>query len=313
MSKLSPIHRIVTLSRFRISLYWEFARPCVMVMDIELLKKVQVTDFDYFVDTGLFSDEYLAKMGLQLGLSDSRGEQWKTLRRLLSPAFSMPRIKKTLQSQNRISRSFVKHLRKQEEEEATIDIEQDIKKFAMTCIADVGFGIDANCFDDPENDFTSKGKALTEEWRFMMCMFFPSLMLALRIPVFNPKSTKHFEKLCQKIVEQRKNSKEERKDILHNFIKAAEESPNLMTPKMMFKTMVQFFSDGFETFSGIGKIMIFLITAHPQVQEQLWEEIDSVVGDQEDISEEDLASLPYLDQVRHFQVVKYHLMFTGYE
>ena len=113
---MSPIHRIVTLSRFRISLYWEFARPCVMVMDIELLKKVQVTDFDYFVDTGLFSDEYLAKMGLQLGLSDSRGEQWKTLRRLLSPAFSMPRIKKTLQSQNRISRSFVKHLRKQEEE-----------------------------------------------------------------------------------------------------------------------------------------------------------------------------------------------------
>ena len=122
---MSPIHR-VTLSRFRISLYWEFARPCVMVMDIELLKKVQVTDFDYFLDTGLFSDEYLAKMGLQLGLSDSRGEQWKTLRRLLSPAFSMPRIKKTLQSQNRISRSFVKHLRKQEEEEATIDIEQDI-------------------------------------------------------------------------------------------------------------------------------------------------------------------------------------------
>ena len=138
-------------------------------------------------------------------------------------------------------------------------------------------------------------------------------MLALRIPVFNPKSTKHFEKLCHKIVEQRKNSKEERKDILHNFIKAAEESPDLMTPKMMFKTMVQFFSDGYETFSGIGKIMIFLITAHPQVQEQLWEEIDSVVGDHEDITEEDLANLPYLDQVGHFQFVKYHLMFTGCE
>merc|ERR550517_1833525 len=247
-------------------------------MDIELIKRVQVTDFDYFVDTGLFSDEYLATMGLQLGLSDLRGDKWKTLRRLLSPGFSAPRIKKTIHAQNRISRLMVDHLRKQEEQGSIIEIEEDIKKFAVTCIADVAFGIDADCFNDPENDFTSKGKALTEEWRFLMCFFCPKLMLALRIPVFNPKSTKHFEKLCYQIVEQRRNSKEERKDILDNMIKAADESP-IMTPEMMIK------------------IMIFLITAHPEIQEQLWEEIDSVVGDREDINDEDIGSLPLLDQV----------------
>ena len=136
-----------------------------------------------------------------------------------------------------------------------------------------------------------------------MCFFCPKLMLALRIPVFNPKSTKHFEKLCYQIVEQRRNSKEERKDILDNMIKAADESP-IMTPEMMFKTMIQFFSDGFETFSGIGKIMIFLITAHPEIQEQLWEEIDSVVGDREDINDEDIGNLPLLDQVFHDNITR---------
>merc|ERR1719341_2366505 len=55
------------------------------------------------------------------------------------------------------------------------------------------------------------------------------------------------------------------------MIKAVDESPAI-TPEMIFKTMIQFFSDGFETFSGVGKIMIFLITAHPEVQQQLWEE-----------------------------------------
>ena len=295
-NRSNPIEPNSTDFCSRISLYWEFATPTVIVMDQELIKRVQVTDFDFFVDTGLFSDEYLATMGLQLGLSDLRGEKWKTLRRLLSPGFSAPRVKKTIQAQNRISRLMVNHLRKQEEQGATIEIEEDIKKFAMTCIADVAFGIDADCFNDPENDFTSKGKALTEEWRFLMCFFCPKLMLALRIPVFNPKSTKHFEKLCYQIVEQRRNSKEERKDILDNMIKAADESP-IMTPEMMFKTMIQFFSDGFETFSGIGKIMIFLITAHPEIQEQLCEEIDSVVGDREDINDEDIGNLPLLDQV----------------
>merc|ERR1719341_2310238 len=80
------------------------------------------------------------------------------------------------------------------------------------------------------------------------------------------------------------------------MIKAVDESPAI-TPEMIFKTMIQFFSDGFETFSGVGKIMIFLITAHPEVQQQLWEEVDSVVGDREDVNEEDLGNLPYLDQV----------------
>ena len=272
-------------------------------MDIELIKRVQVTDFDYFVDTGLFSEEYLATMGLQLGLSDLRGDMWKTLRRLLSPGFSAPRLKKTTHAQNRISRALVDHLRKQEEQGSIIEIEEDMKKFAMTCIADVAFGIDADCFNDPDNDFTSKGKALTEEWRFLMCFFFPKLMLTLRIPVFNPKSTKHFEKLCHQIVEQRRNSKEERKDILNSMIKAVDESPAI-TPEMIFKTMIQFFSDGFETFSGVGKIMIFLITAHPEVQQQLWEEVDSVVGDREDVNEEDLGNLTYLDQVLQDNIIE---------
>jgi len=285
-----------TMKHHKIGLYWEFATPAVIVMDIELIKRVQVTDFDYFVDTGLFSEEYLATMGLQLGLSDLRGDMWKTLRRLLSPGFSAPRLKKTTHAQNRISRALVDHLRKQEEQGSIIEIEEDMKKFAMTCIADIAFGIDADCFNDPDNDFTSKGKALTEEWRFLMCFFFPKLMLTLRIPVFNPKSTKHFEKLCHQIVEQRRNSKEERKDILNSMIKAVDESPAI-TPEMIFKTMIQFFSDGFETFSGVGKIMIFLITAHPEVQQQLWEEVDSVVGDREDVNEEDLGNLTYLDQV----------------
>ena len=215
-----------------------------MARDLELIKQVQVTAFDHFSEGYLIPDDYLKIMGLQLGLLDARGEEWRTLKKLLTPAFSGPRIRKTAGAMNRVGKLFVEHLKEQERNGAEIDILGDIEKFAMTCLADVGFGTDANCFSDPENAFFVKGKALYEIWRFMGIMFTPNIMKWFRISVTNPKSIKHFEKMLHQIVDQRKGSSVEKKDILDSLIKASEESP-LMTPDMMFKTMTQFFTDGF--------------------------------------------------------------------
>ena len=57
--------------------------------------------------------------------------------------------------------------------------------------------------------------------------------------------------------------------------------------------------------------IVYLLTAHPEAKEKVQMEIEEVMGDREDISEEDLGNLAYLDQVelimcrslKHFQVV----------
>ena len=137
----------------RMSIYWEFGRPCIMATDLELIKQVQVTAFEHFSEGYLIPDDYLKIMGLQLGLLDARGEEWTTLKRLLTPAFSGPRIRKTAGAMNRVGKLFVEHLKEQEKSGAQINILDDIEKFAMTCLADVAFGTDINCFSDPENAF----------------------------------------------------------------------------------------------------------------------------------------------------------------
>ena len=73
--------------------------------------------------------------------------------------------------------------------------------------------------------------------------------------------------MCSGIVEQRKNSKVEKKDILDNLIRASEASP-LMTPDMMFTSMTQFFSDGYEGMSRISSVIIHLLALHPEVHQQ---------------------------------------------
>lgn len=280
----------------KMSIYWEFGRPCIMATDLDFIKQVQVTAFDHFSEGYLIPDDYLKVMGLQLGLIDARGEEWRTLKKLLTPAFSGPRIRKTAAAMNRVAKLLVQHLKEQERNEKQIKILEDLEKFAMTCLAEVAFGIDINCFSDPENAFFIKGKTMTEVWRLMGIIFFPKVMKWFRIAAYNPKSVKHFEKMCLQIVEQRKGSSVEKKDILDSLIKASKDCP-LMTPDMMFKTMTQFLTDGYEGFSRIMNSTIYLLTAHPQALEKLEEEIEEVMGERDDVTEEDLVNMVYLEQV----------------
>lgn len=300
------------MKHHKMSWYWQFATPTLMVTDLELIKQVQITAFEHFKDGKFIPDDYLATMGLQLGLVDARGEQWKELKKLLTPAFSGPRIRKTAEAMNRVGDLMVQHLARQGEQEDQVNVEDAMEKFSMTCIAEVVFGVDVNCFEDPDNAFFEKGKTLMQMWRFLMVMFTPTLMKWLRIPVFNPKSVKHFQAMCASIVEQRKNSKVEKKDILDNLIRASETSP-LMTPDMMFTSMTQFFSDGYEGVSRISSVVIYLLALHSEVQEKLFEEVVEVVGEKENVSQEDTTNLPYLDQVINEATRMNPVVFTGRE
>lgn len=312
-SKVSLIDNIRNfydaMKQHKISIFWEFHNPAILVSDLELIKRVQVTDFEYFVNGGLLSEDYLDVMGLQFGLLDTKDEEWKTLKKLVTPAFSGPRIKKLAGGMNKAGKLFIKHLKTQEENKKEVDILKDLELFSMTCLADVGFGVDANCFEYPDNAFLKHGKGLMEMWRFLMLVFFPGLMKWLRISVFNPKHAKHFEKLCHKVVEQRKASKIEMNDILDNLIRA-EEDCSLMTPDMMFRTMIQFFTDGFEGFSRISSIIVYLITVHPEVQDKMLEEMEDVLGDREEVTEEDTRNLFYLEQVISEALRMCPVMFT---
>ena len=278
------------------SIFWEFGHPGIYLSDLDLIKRVMVTDSDHFYNTGLTTEDYLAKVGLQLGLLDLRDDDHKNLKKLITPAFSGPRIKKLAVGMNRVGGLLVDHLKEKEKAGGEIDIQQALDYFSMTCIADVGFGTDANCFTHPDNAFLKYGKGLMEMWRFMFLIFTPNLMKWFRIPLLNAKAAKHFEKLCHKMVEQRKESKVEKKDILDNLIKASQENP-LMTPDMMFKTMIQFFTDGFEGFSRISSCILHLIALHPEVQERMVKEIEEVLGDKQDVTEEDSRNLKYMEQV----------------
>ena len=47
------------LNTYRFGLFWNMNEPCIFLKDLELIKKVQVTDYESFMDFGRF--QYLIK------------------------------------------------------------------------------------------------------------------------------------------------------------------------------------------------------------------------------------------------------------
>jgi len=268
-----------------------------MVSDLDLVKKVQVEDFEHFTDLGFIDPEYVKKVGLVFGMVDARGEEWKVLKRLLTPAFSVPRIKKTAGGMNRCAVKLIQHLQESMKNGDVINLNDAVQKFAMSTIGAVAFGIDVDCFKDKNNDFVKHGSNLFGDvWRFMLFEFLPKVPIWTGMDLLNPKSKRFFRSLADKIIKQRKASTEESKDVLDILIKASNES-SLMTPEMMFMTMVQFFGDGFDTYSKAFSGILYLLAIYPDVQEKLAEELETALEGKDDIMEEDMRNLPYMDQV----------------
>jgi len=286
------------LDGHRFGIYWDGNRPAIFLRDLDLIKKVQVGDFDHFTDLGFQYPEYLEKVGNVFGLADMTGEAWKKIRRLANPPFSVPRLKKTVPLMNAAAQKLKKHLTAIEKNEY-VDAADFSRKFFMNNIASVVFGMDIDCYGETQSEFEKQGNNLINMTGFIVVDLFPSIAGRMNIKIINNDAEKFFMKLCKEIVRQRRNSKVETKDVLGNLIAVSEENSE-MTEEMMYKTCVQFFTDGYESAAQAMSYVIHHLSFHPDIQEKMQAEIDGIFdnkADDEELEEKDLNDMPYLDQV----------------
>jgi len=282
----------------RYGLYWDGRRPAIFLKDVDLLKKVQVADFDHFTDLGFNHPEYLEKVGNVFGIADMQGDHWKKMKKMVTPSFSVPRLKKTVPSMNIAAEKLVDYL-KTVEQNSFINACDFTKKFYMTTIASVAFGLDIDCYGEKESKFETMGKNLLALWRFVVVELFPSLSILLKIGVINPEAESFFSNLCKRLVRDRKSRNLEVRDVLGNLMHVAEENPD-MTEEMMYKTCVQFFTDGYDTASQALSVLMYHLARNTDIQEKVQEEIDAIFDEKNEgdhIDERDISKMHYLDQV----------------
>ena len=269
--------------------------------DLDLIKKVQVTDADHFTDLGFGDPWYNKQVGNVFGIASMSGEPWKKMKKMVTAPFSVPRLKKTVPAMSECGQKLRKYLKAHENDEY-VDAADFSRKFYLNTIASVVFGMDIDCYGEVESEFEKKGKGLLSLEKFIFIKFMPTIAGLLKIKMVNTDSEKFFLHLCKKIVEQRENSKQEVKDVLGNLISVGRENPD-MTYDMMHKTCMQFFTDGYESAAQVISVLIHHLLFNQDIQEKVQAEIDAVYenkSDGEELLEEDINNMPYLDQVNIF-------------
>jgi len=277
--------------------YWSGNEPTIFLRDLELIKKVQVTDaHEYFSDFGF--QPYHDNPPNQFGLADLKGERWWKMKRSVTPSFSTPRLKKNVPAMNEAAHKLVGYLHSIEDKEFVEAIDF-LKKYYLNCIANVGFGFNIDCFDEKKSEFEKQSANIFSITNFLIQELFPTIGRALNLTLLDKKFEKYLTKLTSDIVKRRGEHKLQYNDMLNNLIEVSKVNPD-MTNEVMAKTCVQFLSDGYESAAMVMAVLVYYLVVYPEVQSRLQEEIDELFDGKdegEDLTQDDITGMAYLDQV----------------
>ena len=281
------------------------------MQDVDLLKAVCIKDFDHFTDFGFFPPDAYKIKGNDFGLLNALGDEWRTLKANITPAFSLRNIKNIAININPVALDVVDYLKKHANK--PVNMNKLSGFYAMDCIGKIAYSVDFKCVQNEGNEISEKCEGMIEAWRFIFTSMFPKLAYWFNIPIYKGDSMHYIVNFSKNIMRQREGMANPPQDVLglmmkvrDNELKANEKdtevyglkaaTKNLMTDDMIASTLMQFFLDGNDTVeAALGMTWYFLAT-HPEVQEKAIEEVDRVYEACDGVLTGDFVNeLKYLD------------------
>ncbi|CAH2269488.1 jg27297 [Pararge aegeria aegeria] len=173
---------------------YEFLRPVLIIKDLDLIKKLTIKDFEYFLDHRSFTDEKVEPL-FSRNLLSLKGQEWKDMRSTLSPAFTSSKIKLMLPFMEEVGQQMICVLKNKIKESATSSIDIDCKdlttRYGNDVVASCAFGLKVDSHTDKNNRFYEMGKkAAGFQFRMVFMFFIMSACPAIAQP--NDESTEDY-------------------------------------------------------------------------------------------------------------------------
>ena len=135
-----------------------FFRPAILVRDLDLVRSILVSDFQHFHDRGVFCDP--ESDPFSASIFAMHGEQWKSLRQKLTPAFTSGKLKSMFPTLLDVGYELDKHLKVEADGNKVIEAKDIFSRYVVDVIASVIFGVDVSTIKNPEHEFRQIGKKL---------------------------------------------------------------------------------------------------------------------------------------------------------
>lgn len=283
--------------------FYSIADPIVLVRDPELIKEMFVKNFETFSNRrgfGEVNDPLFSK-----NLFSLKGQKWRDVRTLLSPAFTSSKMKIMYSLMSECAVDFGQFLSNVTADKADMDMKDAFAKFTTDVIATCAFGIKVDSMRNPTNKFYIYGKDATTFtglpiYKFILITNFPKLAKLLGIKMMKNHVEEFFKDIIKSTISIRDSKNITRPDMIQLMMdmRGKRETGRELDIVDMTAQAFIFFFGGFETNSTAMSFIAHEIAANPDIQEKLRQEIDEVLNESNgEVTYEAINRLEYLDAV----------------
>ena len=281
--------------------------PTLTTIDADLIKEVFVKEHATFSDKFSFRSGDVTEDLMLSNINDY--SSWKSLRAVMTPTFSSGKLKRMIPQINKCAAVYAGHLVRESAGGKSLEMKEFAGSFTMDVIASIGFGLDVNTQEDRNNPFvTHATKAITISLQhplMLISMFLPflrPLVMPLKLGFIDKKAKEFFCNITNQALDARiKEQDSTRVDFLQLMANAQSEEDRgdkgkrSMTRQEIISQALLFFVAGYDTTATTISFLAYSLACNSDAQEKLIDEIRRVVGDKENIDDDDLHQMPYLD------------------
>jgi len=311
-------------------------KPVLAINDLDLLKNIQVKDFNHFVDRQeANAASAFAKGGDKdklwgLSMDMLAGEKWKDVRSTFTPIFTSGKMKGMLKFIKVISDELTNEFEKKAEFDDEFELKSVFGKFSLDALASCAFGVNAESFTNEKSVFVKHAasvfKASGMENLLFASKLIPGFNLffeTFNINIIKKDATKFLYDIITRTLSERRSSKERKNDLIDMMLDAlknievdenedqdqyekdmklnVDKKHKDITDDMVVATAMVFLVAGYDTTGMTLSYLSYAMSKNPEIQERLQDEIDQAFeeagGDLPDYNV--IQSLSYVDMVFH--------------
>nr|XP_050850499.1 cytochrome P450 9e2-like [Vespula vulgaris] len=264
--------------------FFDMGNPIVVIRDRELIKMLAVKNFDNFPDHRSFVDEVQDPL-FGKNLFSLKGNRWRETRTMLSPAFTLSKLKGMFKLMNECGADFTDYLSKMPKEKRRIEMKDVFTRYTNDVIATCAFGISINSMRDRDNDFYVLGRKATnfdgiKTLKFFLIRSFPMITGLLNIKLIPDSIANFFKNVVEEVINTRDRDKIVRSDVIQLMMEARNKRIEMGQDLPLMDIVAQAFIFFFGGFDSVSTAMCFTcheIGVNPDIQKRLQREIDDVI------------------------------------
>nr|APH81393.1 cytochrome P450 CYP3027C1 [Tigriopus kingsejongensis] len=282
---------------------YEGSQPMLVTIDPDMIKSVMVKNFDSFTDLFAITDD-----DKRTTLDICRGDQWRALRKNLSPVFSSGKLKLMIEPMGRVTDQMVDYMDELLVDKKEVDVKRVFSALALEAISQCAFGIETDAFHNEDQELIRLGKEVLNG--FTASSWFESLLYGVFahfpevlsvISIFPPAFDKMYD-ISAGIMKARRDQNVVKHDFLGKLlelideIKRNPEASKPLTDELLTAQGIVFFVAGYGTTANALSTLCYNLAKNPEIQERLYEELQDVIDKFDGrIDHESIQEMEYLE------------------